>query len=137
MQIQKAADYEDPEKYQQVVGESDQLRRSYHNKLIQDIKIASRLININFNADFPENLRLAEESKMTDRLGMKPEELKKLMAQREYSKFPFPAGIFLDMSHPPKDEQVEREYIGYWALKIYSDLSILENEIRIGKKNND
>lgn len=130
LQIQKAADYEDPEKYQHVVGESDELRRNYHNKLIQDIKIANRLINVNFNIDFPENLRLAEEAKLTDRLNLKPDELKTIMEQREYSKFPFSAGIFLDLSRAPKDQKGERDYFGYWALQIYSDLSALENEIK-------
>lgn len=134
LQIQKAADYEDFEKYQEVVGESDQLRRSFHNKLIQDIKIAHRLINTNFNADFPEDMRLAEEAKMADRQGLEPEELKKLMNEREYYHFPFSAGIFFDLSRTPKDPQVEREYYGHWALQIYSDLSALEHEIRNGIK---
>ena len=130
LQIQKAADYEDFEKYQEAVGPSDQLRRSFHNKLIQDIKIAHRLINTNFNADFPEDMRLAEEAKMADRQGFKPDELKELMSERQYYKFPFSAGIFFDLSKTPKDPQVEREYYGHWALQIYSDLSALENEIR-------
>ncbi|MEI6529329.1 MAG: hypothetical protein WCN88_02940 [Candidatus Falkowbacteria bacterium] len=130
LQIQKAADYEDFEKYQEVVGESDQLRRSFHNKLIQDIKIAHRLINTNFNADFPEEMRLSEEAKMADRQGLKSEELKELMNERQYYNFPFSAGIFFNLSQTPKDPQVEREYYGHWALQIYSDLSALENEIR-------
>ena len=70
LQLQKAASYDDVAKYQEAVSSSDGLRRVYHNKLISDLKIAMRLININFNADFSEELRLNEELKMADRNGL-------------------------------------------------------------------
>jgi len=126
LQLQKIASYDDVAKYQEAVSSSDGLRRVYHNKLISDLKIAMRLININFNADFSEELRLNEELKMTDRNGFDRDSLKKKMAEREYAKFPYPAGIFIDFSRAPKDPQGEREYIANWALTIYSDLSALK-----------
>lgn len=129
LQIQKMESYNDVAQYQSAISHSDGLRRTYHNKLISDLKIAMRLININFNADFPEEARLEEESKMTDRKDLTPEELKEKMAKREYKHFPYPVGVFIDFSKIPKDPQGEREYIAYWALKLYSDLSTLEAEV--------
>lgn len=128
LELQKAASYDSVEHYQQVVGESDALRRNYHNKMIRDIKIAMRLININFNKDFPEETRLKEESGMIDRKGLSVLDLKNKMNERNYSVFDYPVGVFIDFSKIPKDPQGEREYIAFWALKLYSDLAVLEKE---------
>jgi hypothetical protein len=130
LQLQKATTYESAEKYKDAVGHSDNLRRNYHNKLIQDVKIAMRLININFNADFPEELRLREEAKMPDRQGVDAGKLKELMKQRKYFHFPYPAGAFIDFRNAPKDPESERKFIAFWALKIYEDLTILADEIQ-------
>lgn len=127
-QLQKMSGYEDVKKYQAAVKSSDEARRIYHNRLISDIKIASRLININFNQDFPEQLRLQEESKMPDRKGLSVEDLKLKMSKRKYFKFDFPAGAFIDFGKMPKDPQGEREYIAHWAFMLYSDLSVLQTE---------
>lgn len=129
LQIQKAATYDSPAQYQSVIGESDGLRRTYHNKMISDLKIAMRLINTNFNAAFPENNRLEEEGRMIDRKGLSENELREKMAKREYFNFDYPAGIFIDFSKAPKDPQGEREYIAHWALNLYTDLSALETEL--------
>ncbi len=133
LQLQKLADYEDSSKYQEAIGHSDTLRRSYHNKLISDIKIAMRLININYNIDYPESLRLKEEARMPEREGVSAEHLQELMRQRKYEKFPYSAGAFIDFSKAPKDPTGEREYIAVWALLIYKDLSELSNRMRTEK----
>lgn len=135
LESQKRENYDSLEKYQAIIGRSDATRRSYHNKLISDVKIAMRLININFNADFPEDSRLKEELKMPDRKDFAIDDLKNLMSQRKYFKFPFPVGIFMDFRACPKDPQGEREYIAYWALQLYSDLSALDGEMRKLYKN--
>ena len=127
LQLQKAASYDDVAKYQEAIGFSDGLRAVYHNKLISDLKIAIRLININFNADFSEELRLDKELEMADRKGLDRDGLKQKMAEREYANFPYPAGIFIDLSRAPKDSQGEREYIANWASNIYLDLSALKS----------
>lgn len=129
LQLQQAASYDTVAQYQAAIGASDGLRRTYHNKLISDLKIAMRLININFNVDFPEEFRLEGEIKMTDRKGLTEEQLKDKMNERNYVKFPYPAGVFIDFSSAPKDPQGEREYIANWALKLYTDLSAIETEI--------
>lgn len=130
LQLQKITSYDDVDKYQEAVGSSDVLRRSYHNKLISDLKITMRLININFSADYPEAMRLKEEGMMQDRKGLSSEQLKAIMDQREYYHFPFRVGGFIDFSKAPKDPIGEREYIASWALKIYIDLSILNEKIK-------
>ncbi len=130
LQVQTMAEYDDIEKYQAVVGGSDALRKTYHNRLIGDVKIASRLININFNADYPEDLRLQEEEKMPDRKGMSRNKISELMKQREYFKFPAAGGSFIDFSKAPKDPSLERKYIASWSFKLYADLSALTEEIK-------
>jgi hypothetical protein len=128
LELQKAASYDSIAKYQEAVGESDAMRRSYHNTMISDIKIAMRLINNNFNIDFPEEIRLKEEANAVDRKHLSLEQLKNKMNERVYSSFDHPVGAFIDFSKTPKDPQGEREYIAYWALKLYNDLSVLEKE---------
>jgi len=130
LQMQKISSYDDINKYQAAVGSSDAMRRSYHNKLISDVKIAMRLININFNIDFPEDLRLKQELQMPDRKGISPENLKNLMTQRKYFKFQFPVGVFIDFNKAPKDPQGEREFIAHWALQLYTDLTALDEKMR-------
>ncbi len=130
LQLQKLADYEDMSKYQEAIGPSDALRRSYHNKLISDIKIAMRLININYNLDFPESLRLKQEAMMPEREGVSSEHLQELMRQHKYEKFPHAAGVFIDFAKAPKDPSAERLYIASWALRIYADLTKLSNRIK-------
>ena len=66
---------------------------------------------------------------MADRKGMTEEQLKNKMGERDYVKFPYPAGIFIDFSSAPKDPQGEREYIAHWASKLYTDLSAIDTEI--------
>ena len=129
LQLQQAASYDTVAQYQAAIGLSDGLRRTYHNKLISDLKIAMRLININFNIDFPEEFRLEGEIKMADRKGMTEEQLKNKLSERNYIKFPYPAGVFIDFSSAPKDSQGEREYIAHWASKLYADLSAIDTEI--------
>lgn len=128
-QLQKMSSYDDIQKYQADRKASDEARRNYHNRLISDIKIASRLININFNADFPSDLRIQEESKMPDRKKLSLDDLKNKMAKRKYFKFDFPAGAFIDLGKAPKDPQGEREYIAHWAFMLYSDLSLLQKDL--------
>lgn len=128
-QLQKISSYDDIGKYQLAMKSSDEARRAHHDRLISDVKIAIRLININFNADFSEKLRLEAEIKMPDRKGDSVESLQKKMLQRKYFKFNFPAGGFIDVSKIPKDSQGEREYIAHWALTLYSDLSGLYENI--------
>lgn len=130
LESEKKSSFDDIKKYQAIVGRSDAMRKSYHDKLISDIKIAMRLININFNADFSEDLRLKEESKMPDRKEVSTDNLRDIMSQRKYFKFPFPVGTFIDFSKFPKDPQGEREYIARWALQLYTDLSVLNDEMR-------
>ncbi len=134
LQLQKVTDYDDVEKYQDIIGSSDMLRRSYHNKLINNLKIAMRLININFNADYPEEARLKEEAKMPERRGMSTDRLRALMRQRQYYKFPYATGVFINFGKAPKDPTGEREYIASWAADIYTDLAAL-SETLINKDN--
>lgn len=129
LQIQKAASYDDINQYQSTIKHADDLRSKFHNKLITDLKITMRLININFNADFPEVDRIEEESKMPDRKNLTKEELKDILSQREYHHFPYPVGIFMDFSKAPKDPQGEREYIAHWAFQLYTSLSVLTSDI--------
>ncbi len=129
-QLQLSADYDDLEKYQEAVSGSDTLRRSLHNKLISDIKMAMRVININFNADFPEEMRLREEAKMPERQGVDPKKLQELMRQRQYFNFPYPAGVFIDFQKAPKDPTGERLFIANWALKVYGDLTALTHNLK-------
>lgn len=129
LQIQKAASYDDVNQYQSTIKHADDLRSKFHNKLITDLKITMRLININFNADFPEVDRIEEESKMPDRKDLTKAELQNILSQREYHSFPHPVGIFMDFSKSPKDPQGEREYIAHWAFQLYTDLSVLSSDI--------
>lgn len=135
LQLTKMSSYEDVSKYQEAVSSGDSLRRSFHNKLISDIKIAMKLINLNFNSDFPMEMRLQAEFLMPERKGISRDDLQKKISQQKYYKFPFPAGGFIDFSRASKDPQGEREHIASWALKIYGDLSALSNGVKKALKN--
>lgn len=128
--IRRSDSYDSTEKYQEAMRTSDSSRRQLHNKLVQGIKIAVRLININFNADFPEEIRLREEAKMPDRQNISTEKLAKLMKERQYFKFPYSVGGFIDFKKIPRDPDGEREYVASWALNIYSDLTALHDIVK-------
>jgi hypothetical protein len=101
-------------------------RKIAHDRLINDLKITMRLINVNFNKDFSEASRLQEEKKMTDRKGYSDGELKKALAMRSYAAFDKP-GFIID--YLPKDSLSEREYIKKWSFEIYSELSKLNEDL--------
>lgn len=129
LELQKINAYDTVEQYHMAVSHSDSMRKIYHDTLISDLKILIRLININFNKDFPEDIRLELESKSQDRKDLSLEQLRDLMSQREYFEFPYKQGVFIDMSNAPKNPQGEREYIASWAYNIYSDLTALSKKI--------
>ena len=130
LQLVKMSSYEYVSKYQEAVSSGDALRRSFHNKLISDIKIAMKIINLSFSADFPGEMRLQAESMMPERKGISRQDLQQKLNQQQYYQFPFPAGGFIDFSRAPKDPQGEREYIASWALKIYGDFAALSTNIK-------
>lgn len=134
LELQKKEMHDSLEQYQSATSTADSLRRSYHNTLISDIEILIRLININFNKDFPEDDRLEAESKMTDRKGLSVDKIRNLMSLRKYFSFPFKHGLFIDLSRAPKDPQGKREYIADWAFKMYSDLTLLSEKMLAQKK---
>lgn len=78
--------------------------------------------------------RLKYESEMVDRKKISPDDLNKIMSQREYITFPFDQGIFIDLSKVSKDTQFEREYIADWALRIYTDLTSLRRKLDFFEK---
>lgn len=128
-QIQNRSDNEaDLEKYQELMGAVDEERRTCHNRLISDIALVGRLINVNFNANYPEELRLKEESKVMDRKDLSPKELKEVMSQRQYYSFPVAGGAFIDL-RKASDPLTERKMIASWAFRIYSDLTTLETDL--------
>jgi hypothetical protein len=57
------------------------------------------------------------------------EELKEVMEQRQYYKFPVSGGAFIDLSKSLGDPLTERKMIASWAFRIYSDLSVLEDDL--------
>ncbi|MFA4941664.1 MAG: DUF3232 domain-containing protein [Patescibacteria group bacterium] len=120
---------DDGEKYRAVMGSSDAARRNYHNRLISDIKLAVRQININFNKDFPEELRIKEEKKYSDRKGFSDQEIASALAKKEYITFSNKQGIFIDLKNMPKDPQGERKYIMNWAFDFYADLARLQKDL--------
>ena len=134
-QIQNHSSNEaDLKKFQDLMGTVDEERKASHNRLISDISVASRLINVNFNVDYPEELRLQEESRVLDRKGLSLGELKEVMSQRQYYKFPVAHGAFIDLSKANKDPLTERKMIASWAFKIYTDLTMLDEDLESMKK---
>lgn len=134
LKLSKEEDYNSVEAYQETVGSSDMERRSFHNKLIRDMKMAMRFINVNFNIDTPEDFRLKEEARYPERKGIDLNELKSLLAKHDYIKFPLGSGVFMDFSRIPKDPQGERDYIADWAWHLYSDLSALSKGLKLEDK---
>jgi len=126
--MQQKSEEVDQEKFLSDTVNAETDRKRYHNKLISDIKIAARLINVTFNADFPDDLRLQEEAKFPVREKMSREELGRKLAEREYQKFPYAAGGFIDFQSMPRDEYAQRKYIACWAMGVYSDLSVIEEK---------
>lgn len=123
------SEYYDVKNYQDAVGRSDELRRSLHNKLISDLKLTLRLINVSFNADFPAEKRLLEEKKFTDRKGLSDKEIIEALAERSFVSFPQGQGAFIDWKNCPKNETGEREFIMQWAVSFYDDLTKLEKDL--------
>ncbi len=128
LQLSRSAEYDDIKSYQDTIGSSDAARRSIHNILVNDIKLAIRLINVSFNQDFPEAERVKEEKKYTDRRGYSEEQLKEALAEREFVSFPYGQGTFIDWQHCPKDPGQEREFIKNWAITFYGDLTKLKDD---------
>lgn len=133
MKMRKIEDV-DADKFLEKQIEAETSRKRYHNKLISDIKIAARLINVSFNRDYPEDLRLQEEAKFPVRKGMDMVQLKEALAKHEYYKFPHAAGGFINFQEVPRDPYAERKYIASWGMKIYSDLTAIKN---LSKQNLD
>ncbi|MDP3836665.1 MAG: hypothetical protein Q8Q67_01000 [bacterium] len=113
--------------------EAEVIRKRYHNKLISDLKIAARLINVSLNAEYSEELRLQEESKFPSRSGMKPEQVREALDKHEYYKFPHKAGALIDFQKMPRDPYAERKYIAGWAMSVYSYLAAIINDSSIDK----
>ena len=127
--LNQKEDLREGEAYRAIMGRSDEARRNYHNRLISDLKLAIRQININFNKDFPEKSRVEEEKRYKEREGMNDQEIKKALDKRDYVSFPNKLGVLLDFREVPKDPQGEREYIMRWAFDFYADLAALAEEI--------
>jgi len=120
----------DSEKYRDEIEGLDAIRRNYHNKMINDIKIAVRLINVNFNKDYPEDFRLEEEKKYKYRSGLSEGDIKKNLSDRSYASFPYKNGGIIDLGSIPKDPNREREYIMSWAEGLYNSIADLEEDIK-------
>lgn len=120
----------DADKFLEKQIEAEVSRKRYHNKLISDIKIAARLINVSFNRDYPEDLRLQEEAKFPVRKGMSVAQLKEALAKHEYYEFPHAAGGFINFQEVPRDPYAERKYIAAWGMKIYNDLTAIQSSSR-------
>jgi len=134
LKLNKEQDYNSLEAYQEAISSSDTERRYFHNKLIRDLKMAMRFINVNFNIDTPETFRLKEEAKYPERRELNLSKLKSLLAKHNYVKFPLGSGVFIDFSRIPKNPQGERDYIADWAWHLYSDLSALSKSVSSGDK---
>lgn len=127
--LQNASLSDDIKNLQESISSSDSNRRQYHNRLISDIKAAVKNININFNIDFPEDMRIKGEEAYADRQGYSVEQIKAAIIKRELINFPQGLGGFIDMKNLPKDQNLERKYIAAWAFKIYSELSEIQQYI--------
>ncbi|MEI7620880.1 MAG: hypothetical protein WCJ57_04930, partial [Candidatus Falkowbacteria bacterium] len=75
------------ESYLNDMHDADNDRRVVHNRLISDLKILIRAININLNIDFDSDSRFEAERKMPDRKDLSDTELKEALDKREYIKF--------------------------------------------------
>ncbi|MGE5425489.1 MAG: hypothetical protein ACM3PZ_00120 [Bacillota bacterium] len=130
MMTMRRSEEVDQQKFLDSQIESEESRRRYHNKLIGDIKIAARMVNITFNAEYPEERRLSEESQFKDREGLSQSDLAAALAEHEYYKFPYSAGAFIDFKAIPREPDAERKYIASWAMQLYSDMTALETSVK-------
>jgi hypothetical protein len=128
--IVKNKNNEDLGEYRDSAQAVDTERKIIHDKLVSDIKILIRLVNINFNKNFSESERLESEQKMADRKGMSPADLKQALSEREYQEFDKSAFLFDKL---PNDVRLEREIIKDWALVINSDLDKLNEDLKDNK----
>lgn len=120
----------DADKFLEKQIEAETSRKRYHNKLISDIKIAARLLNVSFNKNYPEDSRLKEEMNFPARKGMSVEKLREALAKHEYYEFPHAAGGFINFNEVPRDPYAERKYIAAWGIKIYDDLTAIKSSTR-------
>lgn len=105
---------------------SNEERRRCHNRLIDDLKIATRLINTCFNVDYPDAERVKIEKDFFDRKGKSDKEILEIRKQKKLIKFAMPGAL---ISEIPKDPYAARNFIASWAAEIYKDFSVLEPEI--------
>lgn len=126
----------DGDEYSRNMKEVDNNRRVVHNRLISDLKILIRLINVNFNADFNSNFRFEAERKMPDRKSFSDEELRLSLQKREYIKFDKKNFLFEQL---PEDPDGERNYIKDWSFSLYGDLTKLNDDLseKLNKKDLD
>ncbi len=129
IETEKQDNYRDKALYLKFLTSSDEERKIYHNRLITDLKVLIRLINVNFNADISDDHRLNLEVKMKDRAGLSKEQLADLMNKREYFNFPSKEGVFVNLKEVSKNPEMERDFIANWALNMYHDLTYLEKKI--------
>lgn len=121
-------DSENIRSYQLDLGQSDMNRRDAHNRLINDLKITIRLLNVFYNANFPEKERIKFEKGYADRTGKSEEEIIEISKKKSFIEFPV-SGVIIDSNNMPKDPIGERNYIADWAFSIFKDLTVLKNEI--------
>jgi len=119
----------DSEDYRDNIERLDQNRRDCHNRLINDLKIAVRLINVSFNKSFSEDLRFQEERKYKERESLSDDELKNVLSQREYVEFSYKNGAIIDWNRVPKEPEAQRNHIKDWAASLYVSLTDLESDI--------
>jgi|GEM_PF-745667 len=129
LRLSRLGEYADAKSYRDTIGSSDAARYSAHNILISDIKLAMRLANVSFNADFPEARRIEEEKRFSDLKGLSEAKIRETLAQRNFVRFPYGQGVFIDWAKCPKDPIGEREFIADWAFSFYDSLSKLEEEL--------
>jgi len=125
-QVQENKEHFEGQEFRDEKKIRDGERKVAHDRLINDLKITLRLINTNFNKNFPEANRFQEERKMVDRKDYSDEELKQAIAMRSYVTFD-KAGFIVD--YLPKDSLAEREYIKGWSFEIYNELSKLDEDL--------
>ncbi|MFA5023915.1 MAG: hypothetical protein WC523_03095 [Patescibacteria group bacterium] len=129
LRLARLTNYDTSQEYQDAIGRSDVARRSIHNKLISDLKLAMKLINVSFNKDFPAEQRIIEEKKYADRKSLSDKQIGEALSKREFVKFPNGPGVFINWENCPKEPEQERKFIMDWAIAFYNDLSKLREEI--------
>ncbi|PIT94361.1 hypothetical protein COT98_04090 [Candidatus Falkowbacteria bacterium CG10_big_fil_rev_8_21_14_0_10_39_9] len=127
-------DTKDSEEYASNLKNVDSERRIIHNRLISDLKIFVRLVNINFNADFDFNSRFGAERQMPDRKNLSDSELREALNKRDYIKFDQKNFLLGDL---PTNSSLEREAIKEWAFGLYGDLANLDDDLKEALQNKD